>query len=123
MRFERAESAAVPLLVRPQVAGPVTAAGDPVAVTVPVAPPVGRAQRVQLLLAEHAPPPDRLPRSYTFPAPPADPAGPAESAQVVVPAPDVAPGDYLVRVQVDGAQSVLAVGPDGGYAGPLVSLP
>jgi hypothetical protein len=125
VRHQRAESVAAPLLVRPRVAGPVTAvAGDGrVEVTVPVEPPVGRGQRVQLLLAEHPPPTDRLPRAYAVPAPPADPAGPAESAQVVVPVRDAVPGDYLVRVQVDGAQSVLATGPDGAYTGPLVSLP
>jgi hypothetical protein len=35
----------------------------------------------------------------------------------------VTPGIYLVRVQVDGAESPLHTGPDGRYDGPVVVLP
>jgi hypothetical protein len=34
----------------------------------------------------------------------------------------VGPGEYLVRVQVNGAQSALMMGPDGRYSGPMVTI-
>jgi hypothetical protein len=122
-----AESNVVPVTVRPVVTGAVTAApgGTPgvVVVTVPVDPPVGRRQRVVLLLNEHHPPADRTARAYAVPAPPVDPAGPPTRAEVVVPVGDVVAGDYLVRVQVDGAQSVLGAGADGRFDLPRVAIP
>ena len=121
-----AESTAAPLVVRPVVAGPVTAAaGAPgvVEVTVPLNPPVGKRQRVVLTLNEHHPPHDRAGRAYTFVAPPADPAGPEITGAVTVPVSGVVPGSYLVRVQVDGAESILRVGGDGRYDTPRVAIP
>jgi hypothetical protein len=122
-----AESNAVPLVVRPVVTGPVTAGPRPasgtVEVTVPLSPPVGRSQRVVLLLNEYQPPGDQAGRAYAFAAPSPAPDAPPSPASVVVPVADVAPGTYLVRVQVDGAQSVLAPGPDGRFATPRVVIP
>ena len=122
-----AESNAAALIVRPVVTGPVTAApgGAPgvVDVTVPLDPPVGRRQRIVLTLNEHHPPADRVGRAYTFVGPPRDPADPETTSSDTVPVRDVVAGNYLVRVQVDGAESVLGVGSDGRYDTPRVAIP
>nr|MDT0659414.1 DUF4255 domain-containing protein [Micromonospora sp. DSM 115978] len=122
-----AESDAVPLLVRPVVTGPVTVtdrSGSTVLdVTVPLDPPVRRDQRVVLILNERHPPADRAGRGYAFAAPAPAPDAPPAGDAVTVPVHDVVPGDYLVRVQVDGAQSVLAPGDDGRFDAPWVPIP
>jgi hypothetical protein len=123
-----AESAAAPIVIRPALTGPaapVAGAAGTVAVRVPLTPAVGRQQRVVLLLNEHHPPPaeERPARAYVFVAPPLDPAVPAPVGAVTVPVTGVAPGDYLVRVQVDGAESVLGIGADGRYDQPRVRIP
>ena len=120
-----AESTAVPLLVRP-VVGNVTAApaaGGVVDITVPVVPPVGRSQRVMLSLNEHHPAPDQLGRSYSFPAPQPAAGAPETVDRITVPVTDVDAGTYLVRIQVDGAQSVLSPGTDGRFDAPRVVIP
>lgn len=80
-------------------------------------PPVGKRQRVVLVLNElvvsspPAPPPGRPPRAYSFEAPSRDVEGEPESAaQLTVAIRRVRPDDYLVRVQVDGAESLPALG-------------
>jgi Pvc16 N-terminal domain len=116
-----AESNAAALLVRPAVTGPVTAVPDALTgidVTVPVVPPVGRQQRVVLLLNEFGAPDGRPARAYSFVAPPPAAAAPDTAVSVAIPTVGVLPGTYLVRLQVDGAQSVLAAGADGRYATP-----
>lgn len=118
-----AESEAVPVVVRPVVTGAVAAVRDATnarVLTVPVAPAVGPAQRVLLSLNEHHPPEGQVGRAYTVVA-----GSAPETPNVVtarVPA-EVTGGRYLVRVQVDGAQSVLTVGPDGRFDTPRVDLP
>jgi len=72
-------------------------------VTVNVSPGVGEKQRVVLLLNEFDPPKDRPAHSYSFKAPPRDEGASLIEAHIS----DVVPGDYLVRVQVDGAESPL----------------
>ena len=72
-------------------------------ITVNVSPGVGKKQRVVLLLNEFDPPGDRPAHSYNFKAPPRD----EDTSSIVIHISDVAPGDYLVRVQVDGAESPL----------------
>jgi hypothetical protein len=118
-----AESAVVPLLVRPVVAGPVGAPAGTSSVVVPVSPAVGRRQRVLVSLNEHHPPAGQVGRAYTFAAPLPAAGGPATVDRVTVPVPGVPPGTYLVRVQVDGAQSLLAAGADGRFDRPRVVLP
>lgn len=121
-----AESNVAPVTVRPVVDGAVTTAPGDVAgtveITAPVDPPVGLRQRVVLLLNEHHPPTDRAARAYTFAAPPVDPIGPPTRTEVTVPATGVEPADYLLRVLVDGAESVLTAGPDGRYDLPRVTI-
>jgi len=96
--------------------------------TVTVNPPVGDAQRVVLLLNELVPildPPVES-QSYSFLAPsripPGPPVGPPGSSQtMVIPIRGVKGGDYLVRLQVDGAESVLDVA-NGRFNSPQVTI-
>jgi hypothetical protein len=48
---------------------------------------------------------------------------PATVRTIAFPLDRVLPGEYLVRVSVDGAQSPLAASADGTYAGPVVRIP
>ncbi len=93
-------------------------------ITLNFVPKIGLDQRVVLLMNEYNPPPDRAARAYRFeiklPPPPPDPI--ASLAALVT---SVAAGDYLLRVQVDGAESLLDSGPDPDapkYIGPLVTI-
>ncbi len=103
--FQRSNSFA--FLLRPaiaiQLAG-VTAAALPVAVD----PPVGRAQRVRLLLNEYLAPDPNAPRRYQIDAPEnngiSDPAI-QEIGSITFDISGVSAGTYLVRVDVDGAES------------------
>jgi hypothetical protein len=84
--------------------------------------PVGDEQRVQLLLDELNPPAGRAARRYRFDAPfPLPGARPAE--QVTVPLTVMKAGTYLVRVQVDGAQSPFERDADARITGPAETLP
>jgi hypothetical protein len=120
-----AESAVVPLLVRPAIGAVTAAAGaaGAVEITVLVQPPVGRTQRVVLLLNERHPPADRAARAYAFIAPLPAPDAPQTADHVTITVTGVVPGAYLVRLQVEGAQSVLTTGPDGRFDAPGVTIP
>jgi hypothetical protein len=95
-------------------------------------PPVGPFQRVTVLLnqlaAPTSPPSTVAPPAYSFPAPslfslqspPSSPPVPTNT--LVVPFAGVAPGVYLVRAQVDGADSLLATDANGVYANPQVTV-
>jgi hypothetical protein len=93
-----------------------------------VTPPVGREQRVLLLLNELDPPDGRAPFAYSFEAPspyqliqpPQTP--PDTDGDFGVPISDVQTGTYLVRVQVDGAESPLKTGAGGKYDTPKVDI-
>jgi hypothetical protein len=78
------------------------------------------------LLNELNPPPDRAARAYSFEAPPRNGEGdPAETDTLVFPISRVKSGDYLVRVQVDGATSPLEQSADENnplYIGPKVTI-
>jgi hypothetical protein len=82
-------------------------------VTLDFVPPVGALQRVKLLLNQSNPPPDPPARAYQFDAP-FQPPNPSDTyvTNIVVRVREVAAGDYLARVQVDGAESVLATSAD-----------
>lgn len=93
-------------------------------VTVRLRPEVGKAQSATLLLDERYPPADRPPRSYAFDAPPrTEPAAPETSVSLTVPVGGLAPGQYLVRVRVDGAESLLSAVSSGKYSTPKVEIP
>jgi hypothetical protein len=86
-------------------------------------PPVRKRQRVVLLLNELNPPAGRAARGYSFHAPSRDlPSLPDSTATITVPIIDIIPGDYLVRVQVDGAESPLDVDVSGAFNGPRVTI-
>jgi hypothetical protein len=88
-------------------------------------PRVGRDQRVTLFLNELNAAPGVAPRAYSFPAPARNgvPDGVPDTATVEIPFARVVAGTYLVRAQVDGAESVLAQDAAGLFAEPRVLLP
>jgi Pvc16 N-terminal domain len=99
-------------------------------VRVRVEPPIGERQRVVLLLNERlvipSPPvgPIPVPRAYSFVAtrPPAgSPSAPV--SQIDVRIAGVAAGTYLVRVQVDGADSPLGTDESGAFDSPSLVIP
>lgn len=108
----------------PVISGDGTRAVD---VTIKLSPKVGKTQRVGLLMNELNPPVDRAARSYSFDALPHNkPADPPETDTLVFHISGVAQGDYLVRVQVDGASSPLEQAADVNnplYIGPKVTIP
>ena len=98
-----------------------------------VKPAIGDTQRVVLFLnqflALSSPPPDVdvIPDSYSFVSPtrhplspPSSPPGPSEN--ITIPISGVKAGSYLVRIQVDGAESPLGVNSAGQYVSPLLTL-
>lgn len=95
-------------------------------VTVTFTPPVAVGQRVVLLLNEWQTAPGAVGATYRFTAPAWDaiplPSGATETATIVFPIAHVLPGAYLVRVQVDGAESTLTLDPEGHYTGPQVRI-
>jgi len=110
-----------PLIQQPPTTG--AASGGRTPVTVRLDPVPDSTQKVQLLLNELSPPVSAAPLSFTFDADPSQirPDG------VTFTTFGTRPGAYLVRVRVDGAESVLATGPgtDPGttvYSGPVVTL-
>jgi len=94
-------------------------------VTVNFTPNVGKRQRVVLLLNEFLSVPANSARSYSFNAPLnngiTDP-NQDETASITIPIKGVAPGSYLVRVQVDGAESNLGATAAGLYNSPQVTI-
>lgn len=96
-------------------------------ITLQFTPPVGVNQRVSLMFNEYNPPAERQARAYRFEVSftasnPSDTSVVAITTRVA----DVAAGDYLVRVQVDGAESSLNPGLDPEnhpfYCDPIVSI-
>jgi hypothetical protein len=83
--------------------------------TVTIAPAVGRAQRVALLLNSDSP---ATPAAFALEAP----ARATEGDPIIVPLVDVPRGDYFVRVQVDGADSPLDLDPASPDFGPKVTI-
>lgn len=118
-----ASSNAAALVLRPTVVGVnatnVVGAGDAprsADIEVTVNPTVGQAQRVVLLLNEQT---ATAPRAYAVPAP----RRTADAATITVPVQGVRAGTYFVRLQVDGAESPLDLGPGSPTFGPRVTIP
>ncbi len=92
-------------------------------IEVRVRPRVGLRQSVVMLLNEFNPPAGRAPRSYTFDAPSRDVEGAPDSTNtLLIPVSGLAPGRYLVRVQIDGAESLLETNPGGLLATPRITI-
>lgn len=88
-------------------------------------PRVGRDQRVTLFLNAMGVAPGVAPHAYSFAAPAHNglPDGVPDTAAIEFSFARVVAGTYLVRVQVDGAESVLAQDATGLFAEPRVVLP
>jgi hypothetical protein len=123
------ESNVAPFVLRPTIeAIQVTNLGgsgdDPRSadVTVTVDPSIGVRQRVILVLNEIT---DQTPQAYTFLAEPPD----ADVPSITITISGVKAADYLVRVQIDGAESLLEVDDDpdspthNQFIGPKVTIP
>lgn len=102
-------------------ASPVVAGGD---LTLTFDPPVGRSQRVSLLLGEKDPSPNPPARAFNIAAPAENGitvAGQTDTPTIKFSLAGVATGDYFVRVQVDGAESALTV-VAGKFDGPTLKI-
>ncbi|MDO8149691.1 DUF4255 domain-containing protein [Isoptericola sp. b515] len=116
-----ARSAAVPLVVVPTVGAVTAGAGE---VHVPVQPPLVEGQRPVVALGrlvDPADPPDQDQPVVSFTLAPVPP-GPALTA-LDVPDDGLVAGDWLVRVTVDGVDSVPTLGTEGTYDAPAVTIP
>jgi hypothetical protein len=82
---------------------------------------VGSDQRAELMLNELTPPPTRPAFAYTFRALPLAQPAPATVTSREFEFRQVQPGTYLVRGRIDGADSVLTMGP-GGFSGPTIDI-
>ncbi len=122
------ESNVAPFVLHPTITNLVIAdltgsGGDPRSadLSVTLSPRIGRQQRVVLLLSEMA----GTGQAYSFFAEPRN----ADSDTVKIPIHGVRAGNYLVRIQVDGAESILEVDEDPGsptfnqYIDPKVTIP
>jgi hypothetical protein len=76
-------------------------------------------QPATLLLDQLNAPPGATPNRYAIDARPEDIAGPSISFD----ASTVASGNYLLRIQISGTESVPAFDPNLGFTGPTVTLP
>ncbi len=106
-------------------------------VTVTVEPAIGDEQRVALLLNEFipvtsppvtSPPGEAKSQAYSFIAPSritlSPPSGPpGEKNSITIPIRGVKAGDYLIRLQIDGAESPLASDASGQYVDPQITIP
>lgn len=144
---EGVESSISPFVLHPVIAKnssnayeisttPVQLPGQPPGVGVQVKnirPAIGKNQRVTLMLNELSPnpgqpltPPGRLPYAYTFQSPSRDQPGanpaPDASDSITIPIVKVTPGTYLVRLQVDGAESQLDSDANGLFNAPQVTI-
>lgn len=106
------ESNVVAFLLRPtitdvQIANLRGSGDDPrsAQLTVSVEPPIGPTQRVVFVLNERS---GLLPMGYTFEVP----TRAVDQSELLVPIHAVKPGEYLVRIRVDDAESLLTVDSD-----------
>jgi hypothetical protein len=93
-----------------------------------IEPPLSASQRAVVFLNEivapASPPAETLSRAYSFPVPALPTVSPpTPAARLDIPIGDVAAGEYLVRLQVDGAESPLQVDAQGRYDRPAVTIP
>lgn len=101
------ESNAMPFLLAPRhTAAPSFGAKK---VTVNLEPKVAKGQRIVLMLNENV---TVNPKAFTFST-----IAATDSGTQKIDVTGAAPGKYLVRVQIDGAESPLEVGADGRYTG------
>ncbi|MCE9672835.1 DUF4255 domain-containing protein [Myxococcus stipitatus] len=110
-----AESSALAFVLRPDCAFTKVAGG----IQVDVTPPVQKGQQAVLLLNQYDAPSGQEGAAYSLPIPVT-----ATASSFTVDTSAVAAGEYLVRLQVDGAESVLDFDEGTGrYAQPRLGLP
>jgi Pvc16 N-terminal domain len=94
--------------------------------TIQISPKVSKTQNAFLLLNELNAPVDRAPRAYRIESEPHNkPADPEETGALVFPLAGVKSGDYLARMQIDGADSPLEQSADVNnpvYTGPKITI-
>jgi hypothetical protein len=120
------ESNVLSFLLRPVITPPVTATLN--TIKVKFLPPVTPTQKLRILLNEMAPPAGRAPFAFSFSAPVNNgidvAGGDSETDTIEFEYRGVPAGEFLVRMQVDGAESVLQTDPVSGvFTGPKVTLP
>jgi len=114
-----AASKVAPFVVHPVI----TAQRSGSNLVVSFTPSVGRSQRVTIVLNEIPTPVERDSRSYVFRAPPRLSTDPDTSATLSIPFTGVATGSYLVRAQVDGAESLVTFDATAGtYNAPKLTI-
>lgn len=88
-------------------------------------PRVGRDQKVTLMLNEFNVAPNAVTHAYTFASPSSNGLAPGvdDTDTIDIPFTRVVAGTYLVRVQVDGAESVLTQDGSGLFVAPTVVFP
>jgi len=94
----------------------VTASNPQASVTVKLRPDVGKSQRVVLLLSEFG---GSSPGAYSFTVP----SRTIDTDSITIQISGVKTADYLVRVQIDGAESPLGTNATGQYDSPKVTIP
>jgi len=107
------ESNAIGMAVRPTFSVATTPAPSVTSITLDVSPAVERRQRVKFYLYGAT-------SSYAFEVPP--PSTATTSTLTISLGDGVPAGSYLMRLQVDGAQSTLTTDGTGAYVGPEVTL-
>src|SRR5215467_13355117 len=132
------ESNLAAFVLRPQIVGPLgisnlKGAGPDLRsadITVQVNPAIGDAQRVVLLLNKlvaSLSPPSSSASAYSFNAASrvlfSPPGPPGASNSITIPISGVEAGTYLVRIQVDGAESPLGADAAGGFVAPQMTIP
>ncbi len=119
------ESTVMPFVLHPSITEEIDVSEDPedgLNLTVKLKPTLGKEQRVILMMN---PMPGNEGKSYYFTAG----SRKEDSDSITIRISNVEPGDYLVRVQVDGAQSQLTVDTNPAspafnqYIGPKVTIP
>jgi hypothetical protein len=111
------ESNVAPFVLHPKILS--ITPQDATSVTVQADIVFGNKQRVLLLLNETT---AENPAAYSFSAPLRGDDD-VESDTLEIPISGVQPGTYLVRIQVDGAESPLDLNPDSENFGPTVTIP
>lgn len=108
------ESNVVAFVIRPTI----TPVGTPssTSLQIQVNPEAKKGQRVALLLNEQI---STTPAAYTFAIEPV----PGDIAVVTIPISGVQPGNYFLRLQVDGAESMVDLDPASPTYGPTVTIP
>lgn len=119
-----AESNVVPFVLRPSVTS--SEFQQKISkINVEIEPEVSKTQRVLLLLNQYnLPQSQSKPHAYSFNAPPNNgiPKDPQTTGTIKFNIQDVQPGEYLVRVQVDGATSLLERDKNGMFNRPKVKI-